>query len=1264
MPKTWKRRALQRRGAGPCGAGVETSTPQSDHPPGHGALLDVVWEALNVARENKALVMACSGTIININRLGADLCGAFLPALKGTRVTKLLRAPPSATVARWETTFEREGMQPIPIEVTRQSLSGAFANVEIYAIRDLRERRATTEQLQRQARLLAHQAEDLKAQNQLLDAALSNMVQGLAMFDAEQRVVVANERFAEMYGQRPEDVVPGTPLRKIIEHRITNGLYVGTTVDEVLDRMRARVARQKPSHMTATMGDGRTIAVSIQPRPDGGWVTTHQDITEREKLAARLEQQNALLKAREAELAAQNARFDTTINNMPQGLCLFGADRRVIIANRRYAEIYGLVPEQVKPGTTLTNVLEARAAAGTYAREDAPRVVADTIANFGTRRAQILRLADGRVISVARVSMDDGSVISTHEDVTERQKLQAQLERQNELLKEREEELRRQNELFNTAINNMAQGLCLFDAEQRIVFANRQFAKLYGLTAEQVKPGTTLREILEARAATGLYANIDAEKFVQEGVTTFQEMVSSVVRLADGRAIAVVRMPMPGGGLVSTHEDITEREKLNVKIARQHEQLDAALENMLQGVAMFDADQRLIVCNTRYGTMYGLTPEQVRPGTTVREIFEHRLANGFYNVTDKDGFVRGWTNSFGEVSSRIQELADGRIICVTRHAMANGGRLVTHEDITERQKLTAQLEAQHRLLKEQEEQLRQQNLRLDAALGNMVQGLAMFDAEQRLVIANDQYALMYGLGPDQVRPGTTLRQILEYRIAAGYCLGRNAEDLLRATLRHMLGKRSTQYVTELHDGRCIAVSAQTMPDGGTVTTHQDISEQRRSEAKIAHMALHDSLTGLPNRVLLNEQLERAIARGRRGELVAAHLLDLDHFKTVNDTLGHPAGDKLLQMVAERLRPLVREADTVARMGGDEFAVVQVGIAEPADATSLALRIIDLVGAPYEIDSQLVVIGVSVGIAIGPNDGDTPAQLMRNADLALYRAKGDGRGTFRFFEREMDAQMQERHAVERDLRKALTAEQFEVHYQPIVDLPTDDIVGFEALLRWRHPERGLISPNTFIPLAEEIGLIVPIGEWTIRQACATAAKWPDDLTVAVNLSPLQFRSPGLLQLVVSALARSGLRPDRLELEITETVLLQQGDATLNTLYRLRELGVRIAMDDFGTGYSSLSYLQSFPFDKIKIDRSFIKDIVESTGSLNIVRAVAALAQGLGITATAEGVETVEQLERVRAEGCKEIQGFLFGAPMPAQDIERMFLANRRRNQERG
>jgi diguanylate cyclase (GGDEF)-like protein len=424
------------------------------------------------------------------------------------------------------------------------------------------------------------------------------------------------------------------------------------------------------------------------------------------------------------------------------------------------------------------------------------------------------------------------------------------------------------------------------------------------------------------------------------------------------------------------------------------------------------------------------------------------------------------------------------------------------------------------------------------------------------------------------------------------------------------------------------------------------------------MAHHDALTGLPNRVLLNQQLEQAFTRTKRGEKVAAHFLDLDYFKNVNDTLGHAAGDKLLKMVAERLRALARDADIIARMGGDEFAILQVGLAQPADAGSLARRVIDSISRPYEIDGQQVIIGTSVGISIGPGDGQNPEALMRNADLALYRAKEDGRGAFRFFEPEMDAQMQERRTMEVDLRRALAAGQFELHYQPIVNLATNDISAFEALIRWRHPHKGLIAPSAFIPLAEEIGSIIPIGEWVIRQACITAAAWPSDVKVTVNLSPAQFRNPGLVQVVVGALAASGLPADRLELEITESILLQDNEATLNTLYQLRELGVMIAMDDFGTGYSSLSYLQSFPFDRIKIDRSFVKDIGDSVGSINIVRAVVAMAKGLGMATTAEGVETQEQRDSVQSEGCTEMQGFLFSKPLPADEIEKLYLERRR------
>ena len=437
---------------------------------------------------------------------------------------------------------------------------------------------------------------------------------------------------------------------------------------------------------------------------------------------------------------------------------------------------------------------------------------------------------------------------------------------------------------------------------------------------------------------------------------------------------------------------------------------------------------------------------------------------------------------------------------------------------------------------------------------------------------------------------------------------------------------------------------------------RDISERLAAEKTIRHLAHHDGLTGLPNRALLNERLEQALVRVRRGETLAVHLLDLDHFKNVNDTLGHPAGDRLLRQVADRLRTIVRETDTIARMGGDEFVVLQVALSEPADATILAQRIIEVLGEPFIIDGRHVVIGASLGIALGPADGVSPDQLMRNADLALYRAKGKGRGMYRFFELEMDALMQVRRTLECDLRKALIDSEFELYYQPVVNLASNEITGLEALLRWHHPEDGTVSPDMFIPLAELTGLIIPLGEWVLRNACDTAAKWPDHITVSVNISPVQFRNPGLVGSVESALAASGLRADRLQLEITETSVLDDSATTLARLYELRELGVRIAMDDFGTGYSSLSYLQRFPFDKIKIDRSFIHGAADFVGSLSIVRAVVALANGLGIATTAEGVETQDQLDTVKAAGCTEMQGFLVSKALPAHKIDQLLLAH--------
>ncbi len=681
-----------------------------------------------------------------------------------------------------------------------------------------------------------------------------------------------------------------------------------------------------------------------------------------------------------------------------------------------------------------------------------------------------------------------------------------------------------------------------------------------------------------------------------------------------------------------------------------------AINNLSLGLIVFDSKREVVFCNQRYAEIYRLSSEQIKPGTPVSELVEHRLNLGLRVLSRPDADVRKRVTNAVLTGTTVLELPDGRVISYTVYPMPDGGGMATHEDITDREELSARLKRQFELGQAHEEKLRIANLQFDTAINNMSQGLCFFDSAHRLIVCNDRYLDMYDLSPDRVRPGTPLADIVELRFESGSFPAMSIEEYMQWRTTVAVSAEPHDSIAELRNGRTFKIRHRPSPDGGWVATHEDITEQRRSEVKIEYMAHHDALTDLANRVLLNERLEQALGRRiHREEAVAVHHLDLDQFKAVNDTFGHPAGDKLLKIVADRLRALVRETDTIARMGGDEFVIVQAPITDPAEATVLAQRIIASISDPFDLDGHQATIGASIGIAVGPGDGLIPDKLLRNADLALYRAKGEGRGTFRFFKSAMDHQMQSRRIMEQDLRKALPSGEFELYYQPVVNLASNDISGFEALIRWNHPRQGLVSPAAFIPLAEEIGFIVPIGEWVIRQACATAAGWPDDLHVAVNISTVQFRNPGLMQVIVGALAASGLHPTRLEIEITETVLLHNREATLAVLHQLRALGIRIAMDDFGIGYSSLTCLQCFPFDKIKIDRSFVKNIAENTSSLNIVRAVAALANGMGMTTTAEGVETSEQRDRIAAEGCTEMQGFLFSRPLPAAEIERLFLS---------
>ncbi|HET9618196.1 MAG TPA: EAL domain-containing protein [Pseudolabrys sp.] len=601
----------------------------------------------------------------------------------------------------------------------------------------------------------------------------------------------------------------------------------------------------------------------------------------------------------------------------------------------------------------------------------------------------------------------------------------------------------------------------------------------------------------------------------------------------------------------------------------------------------------------------------------------------------------------GVAFETIFPLPDGRAIRIINHPVEDGGWISLHEDITARQRLEQERDRDREFL--------------DSIIDNVPTPILVKDVGDRTYVLANKAAIDYVGLPREAVIGKTCAGLWPADDAARIDRQDEAAWESGGTLfsdEHVLN-------TPGKGQRIVTSKRLTLRslDGAPkylLTVIEDVTERKQSERRIAHLAHHDALTGLANRVLFREQLEQSLKRVRsHGGRLALLYLDLDRFKGINDTLGHPVGDELLKDVAKRLRDCIGESDFVARLGGDEFAIVRDAFDTPDDVTALVTRILETMKAPYEIGGHHLVTEATIGVALAPDDAADPDELLKNADLAMYRAKSDGRGTYRFFESSMDARMKSRRALEFDLREAIMCGGFELHYQPLVSFADGRVTGCEALLRWQHRSRGLISPSEFIPIAEETGLITPLGEWVLRTACLEAARWPEEVKIAVNVSPVQFNNAGLVQSVIGALGASGLAPHRLELEITEAVLIRDDAAALGILHQLRALGVRIALDDFGTGYSSLSYLQRFPFDKIKIDRSFVSAIGDSDYSRNIVQAIVDIATTRQITTTAEGVETEEQSLALRGLGCTEMQGYLFSPPVPPARLAKVLPRQRRR-----
>jgi diguanylate cyclase (GGDEF)-like protein/PAS domain S-box-containing protein len=662
------------------------------------------------------------------------------------------------------------------------------------------------------------------------------------------------------------------------------------------------------------------------------------------------------------------------------------------------------------------------------------------------------------------------------------------------------------------------------------------------------------------------------------------------------------------------------------KAHKAHERLVEAIDILPQGIVFLDAEGRYVLWNKKYAEIYRRSSDLFQRGARLQDTIRIGVARGDY--PEAIGREEAWIAERLERLSHPRErheqkLSDGRVILIEERLTEGGGSIGLRVDITE----LKQREASFRLLFD----------------SNPVPMILCAVEDGRVIGVNDAAAEHYGYSRSAFEQ-LKVRDLQAFDGEPPWAGDRPSDEQAARTWKHVRAD-GTLIDLAIYSRHLVYNEQPTV-----LLALMDITERKRAEARLAFLAEHDALTGLPNRNLLRHRMDEMLLHTRRSsDKTAVLVLGLDSFKSVNDTLGHGVGDRLLRAVGKRLRSMLRDEDIVARLDSDAFAVVQAGLARPEDAAQLCRRLLAAIAEPYLLDGNLVVIGATIGIAMAPSDGDEPETLLKNADMALSRAKRETRGTFSYFEAGMDARAQSRRKIEIELRDAIQREMLHPHYQPLVDLSTGRITGFEALARWPHPERGMITPAEFVPVAEETGLITALGRLMLRRASHDAANWPDDVRVAVNLSPLQFRAGNVLSLVTDALKQSGLSPKRLELEITETLVLEKSSQVVTTLHALRALGVRISMDDFGTGYSSLSYLRSFPFDKIKIDQSFIRDLAANHEAQAIVRSIISLGKGLGVTITAEGVESEAELRCLRAEGCHEGQGYLFSRPRPNSDI---------------
>jgi len=949
------------------------------------------------------------------------------------------------------------------------------------------------------------------------------------------------------------------------------------------------------------------------------------------------------------------------LESMSDGFTIWSEDLKLLAFNNHYEEMYFNNTDGLEVGMSLLRSCELSIQNGNY-ENISPKGLCKKFSTFlikasKSNSSQVFeRKIKGETIRSTFINATGVGQIVTHKNITKEIK-------QEQLKKHHEEELIEKNTQFSTAINHMSHGLCLFKEDRRLITCNKAYASLYNLPKHLVKSGTLFDDILNYRIKNNLVDKSEGnEEFIKNrlGVQNDINGVQTFVETINGRSIDVIRKKLSNGGWVSTQQDITEQhqkeeliERRSNELLQQNMRFDAAVNNMSHALAQFDKDNKLIICNQPYINLYKLPENLAKPGTSFWDILDHDAQFDRVSIADK----KQRFEILSEVLKAAQAtkgpitMLNGQIIFISFQPMKDGGWLTIHEDITEQHQ-------KEELIEHRSNELLQQNMRFDAAVNNMSHGLAMFDKDHNLVICNQPYAILYDLPKELSRSGANFWDILDHGAKTNMISIANKKqrfEILNKVIKDH--KPITEPVTMLN-GQIIFINHQPLDDGGWLTTHEDITEQHKSEELIRYLARHDGLTDLSNRRNFHEIMEKnqnnfTKENTKDPQIMAVLSIDLDRFKPINDNFGHDAGDEVIKEVGRRILLHVGLNGSVARLGGDEFAALIGPVSSYIEIEKIADKITQAILKPIKWDGIELNITASIGISTSPNDGQDTQSLMKNSDLALYYAKKQLGGSYCFFEEEMDAKRKKRQIIENGLRQALEKNELTLHYQPLVCMETNKITACEALMRWESEEHNF-SPFDFIPVAEETGLIRDMGNWALQEACLTAAKWQNNERIAVNVSLVQFKNNNLVAQVADALIVSGLDADRLELEITESLFLENSEHNLKILHDLKSLGVKIALDDFGTGYSSLSYLRSFPFDKLKIDRSFICCLEEKAENIAIVKAIVDISQSMGMTTVAEGVETQKELDAVRSQGCDQVQGYLFSPPLPKKAINEMLI----------